>query len=164
MYSPRFHQAVEALIDARSIGERLNGHDAVVLSRPARGGGGNDWFYCRDAAALQEIAERLSPGSVVSFYFDDRLRFRPNEGDAAQELELIIQSDREVVVGRVADDGLLIDVEYLSGPTEVAEFLSQVPIGSSFLCGPFPGRDDDGINAITMTLPDNDGIVRAHPH
>jgi hypothetical protein len=27
-----------------------------------------------------------------------------------------------------------------------------------------PGRDNDGVNAVTLTLPDLDGTVRAHPH
>jgi len=30
--------------------------------------------------------------------------------------------------------------------------------------GPFPSPDDDGVNAITIVLPDVDGFVRPHPY
>jgi hypothetical protein len=30
--------------------------------------------------------------------------------------------------------------------------------------GAFPGRDDDGERALTLPLPDADGVVRPHPH
>jgi hypothetical protein len=30
--------------------------------------------------------------------------------------------------------------------------------------GPFPARDNDGQSAITLVLPDKDGVVRQHPH
>jgi hypothetical protein len=28
----------------------------------------------------------------------------------------------------------------------------------------YPGRDNDGESAITLDLPDADGVVRRHPH
>jgi hypothetical protein len=28
----------------------------------------------------------------------------------------------------------------------------------------YPGRDNDGVNAVTLTLPDLDGTTRTHPY
>ena len=43
--------------------------------------GATNWYYCADETAVPFIASRLSPGSVVSFYFDDRIT-RGSDGSA----------------------------------------------------------------------------------
>jgi hypothetical protein len=66
----------------------------------------------------------------------------------------------EIVVGRLAADGLHIEVDYPSGPGSLEEITRTLGTG----CPIYVGRDDDGVNAVTLTLPDRDGITRAHPY
>src|SRR5277367_4911196 len=54
--------------------ERLKATDAVILERLARGGGSTNWYHCPDENHLEAIEARLRPGSLVSFYFDDRIQ------------------------------------------------------------------------------------------
>jgi hypothetical protein len=58
-------------------------------------------------------------------------------------------------------DGLRIEVDYPGYLEEITRTLgndSRIYVGSS------PRRDNDGVNAVTLTLPDLDGITRAHPY
>src|SRR5215470_16023948 len=57
-----------------SIGSLLKMNSAIVLERIARGGDAVNWYYCRDESSLFDVEKMLSPGSVVSFYFDQRIR------------------------------------------------------------------------------------------
>jgi len=101
---------------------------------------------------------------VVSFYFDGRIRCRALDDDVAGEILDLAVRHGDVVVGTLGEDRLEILVDFVAGPNELSEFCSALPSGTQVFFGAFPGRDDDGVGAITLTLPDADGVVRAHPH
>jgi hypothetical protein len=44
------------------------------------------------------------------------------------------------------------------------DFVSALAPSTLFFFGQFPARDNDGDSAITVILPDTDGVVRDHPH
>jgi hypothetical protein len=145
-------------------------HSAIVLERLAFAAGTTNWYHCPDHARLAALTSHLNPGSVVSFYFDDRVthcRYTPDVHE--QMLHLMRrQGDHgesgEIVVGQPATDDLHIDVDYPSSPEYLDEITQTLPAHSFIYYGPVPGRDNDGTNAVTLTLPDLDGITRAHPH
>ena len=66
--------------------------------------------------------------------------------------------------GALKEDSISIDVDFITDIKELLEFVSNLEPADLFFFGQFPARDNDGINAITITLPDADGVVRAHPH
>jgi len=70
----------------------------------------------------------------------------------------------EIVVGHLAADQLHITVDYPSGSEGLDEFTQILGSDSWIYFGRFPGRDNDGIHAVTLTLPDLDGITRTHPY
>jgi len=106
----------------------------------------------------------LSSGSVVSFYFDDRIRMSPTSPQLSAEIEKIIEVTGDAVVGVVRGAGVEIEAEIVVSGDDLAEFMSTVPSPSLIFYGAFPGRDNDGTRAVTVTLPDADGIVRSHRH
>ena len=155
--------AMKVLAEA-SVVPRAYSAPSIVLQRIARGGGATDWFVCTSEAHLHEIAAWLSPGSVVSFYFDDRIKLRRYSMQVRQEILRIAGEDRACVVGTLNEDGYSLSVDYVAGPSEMAEFEQDLQGQRDVYFGPFPGRDNDGKSAITVVLPDKDGVVRAHPH
>jgi hypothetical protein len=137
---------------------------AVVLERIARGGGATSWYFCRSEQDLAKVASRLSPGSVVSFYFDDRIA-RLNERHLLQSrLDDVMKASVDCVVGALEVDGISISVDFVTTVRELEEFLSDHEDSSVFFVGEFPARESDGENAVTFTLPDKDGVIRSHPH
>lgn len=137
---------------------------AVVLERIARGGGATRWFVCRDRGDLTAIAAVLSPGSVVSFYFDGRIAEHTFGPGLRHEVERIIGETGEAILSQLGPDALELEVEYVTALSEYDEYTETLGSHSTLFLGTFPARDNDGINAITVTLPDRDGVVRAHPH
>jgi hypothetical protein len=109
------------------------------------------------------IEGELSPGSVVSFYFDERIRKVTLSPSVRFEVEQTSMRDGDSVVG-VLEDEIHIRVEFVSGPQGLEEFASTLSPGAAVFAGAFPDRDNDGVRAVTVTLPDADGIVRGHPH
>jgi hypothetical protein len=146
------------------IADLLASRPGVVLERIARGGGATKWYYCPSESALGAVAARFSPGSVVSFYFDDRIRNDACSPEIQTAVEAVIAQNSEAVVGVLGEGGIRIDAEILTGPNELSEFLSVVKPGARLFFGPFPAKDNDGVRAVTLVLPDGDGKVRAHPH
>jgi hypothetical protein len=61
-------------------------------------------------------------------------------------------------------DGLEILVDYVAGLDDLTEFESDLRPRQRVFYGAVPGRDDDGVSAVTVTLPDRDSVVRGHPH
>src|SRR5687767_6182536 len=102
---------------------------AVVFSRIARGGGATDWHYCSDVTKLEALAGRLRPGSVVSFYFDDRIRRAPRSRQLVVEIEKIIEETGDAMVGVLAEDGIDIEADLAVSPMDLAEVLSESPPG-----------------------------------
>lgn len=135
-----------------------------MLERVARGGGATNWFYCRNAEQLQIIADRLLPGSVVSFYFDGRVERFSDHGSVKRRAEELIASTGESVMAALTEDDSTLVVDFVNGPVGLAEFLQDNSSSSLFFAGVVPGRDNDGYDAVTITIPDEDGVVRMHPH
>ena len=152
------------LLDAYGVVHRLQHAGAVVLERIARGGGDTRWYCCDNVAALASIRGRFSPGSVVSFHFDDRMKCCVARDLPLDEIDAIIARDGECIVGRVGHDGIDIEAFDLCSSTEIAEEFPDLRDDERLVYGPFPARSCDGWNAITFILPDDDGVFRAHPH
>jgi len=100
----------------------------------------------------------------VSFFFDDRVRVVSSTLGVLADLLKLLQTQRDVVVGVLNPRGHQFDVEYLSGEEEIREYLDRVPTRSTLMYGSYPGRDNDGLHAMTFTIPDSDGVIRNHPH
>lgn len=154
-------RAIEATAVPELLG-RPNG--AVVLERIARGAGATRWYRLRDFEQLRSLTKRLSPGSSVSFYFDDRVRAQEYGGEVREGILRIAESDGDAVVGTLKADAIELDVEFIAGPSELEEYAESLTPGARVFYGPFPARDNDGEFAVTFDLPDSDGIVRQHPH
>ncbi|MDH5650959.1 MAG: hypothetical protein OEZ39_03690 [Gammaproteobacteria bacterium] len=159
-----YKSIVHDCLSSTDIEKNLKVKDAVVLERIARGGGATNWYYCNNVAAFNALKNELSPGSVVSFYFDERIEKCSYSKELNFKIEEIITRTGDCVVGLLKKDAINIDVDYVTSAKELSEFVSQLEPCYSFFYGQFPARDNDGSNAITITLPDEDGIVRAHPH
>jgi hypothetical protein len=156
-------EALAAAVHAADVARRLSDRPAVVLERIARGGGATRWFFLKSNDAVDQLCGRLSPGSVVSFYFDSRIRRGTFDDEVAGEILDLAAEHGDAVVGWLSDDELEIMVDIIAGPNELSEVGPGLAGGQVFY-GAFPGRDNDGLGAITVTLPDADGIVREHPH
>ncbi len=149
----------------------LKARPAVVLERIARGAGATNWYRCPDHGHLAALTAELRPGSVVSFYFDDRITHCRYTPEVREQMLQLMRSLRdvpgesgEIVVGHLAADGFHITADFPSGPEDLDEFTQTLGTDLWIYFGRYPGRDNDGTNAVTLTLPDLDGITRAHPH
>jgi hypothetical protein len=164
MQTETFKSALHTALAATPVADLLASRPGVVLERIARGGGVTKWYYCPSKLSLGAVEARFSPSSVVSFYFDDRIRNDAYSPGVQIAVKAVIAQNGEAVVGALAEDDTRIDAEIITGPNELAEFLSVVKRGSRVFYGPFPAKDNDGVRAVTLVLPDADGTVRAHPH
>jgi hypothetical protein len=136
----------------------------VALERLARAAGATNWYVLHDVRQLDELAMRLSPGSTLSFYFDGRLAPREYDSSVATEIVRIVARDQNAVVGKLSSDGMSLEVDFPSNQSELEDFIRAFPPGTRFFFGAYPGRDNDGVHAVTIDLPDADGVVRRHPH
>lgn len=164
MNSSDFRTLIVRCIGQTPVGVNLASRRAIVLERVARGGGATHWYYCKDATSLAAVEQKLLPGSMVSFYFDDRFQETTDVSAAVSRAARIIADSRETVVGVVMADGVSSQVEFATSAREVTEFLSDAALPGLIFCGRFPGADNDGKDAVTLTLPDPDGVVRGHPY
>jgi len=136
----------------------------IVLERIARGGGETRWYLVHSTSQLDVLIPLLSPGSVVSFYFDGRvgpIRYGP---DLHNTIMTIIEETGDGVVGLLGSDSMTLEMESIAGPTDLAEFTATLGADSTVFVGAFPARDNDGSRAVTVILPDADGVIREHPH
>ncbi len=155
-----FREFVGMALNESGVAKRVATEDCTALERPAVAGDGLAWFYCRDQSDLNEIANQLRPGSVVSFYFDDRIEALV-DSDTTRSIIATTCSDHEVTVGALGIDGLRIEMSFAGNAEEVASALPPLDDAAQLIFfGAFPGRDNDGTWAITLTLPDEDGVVR----
>ena len=122
------------------------------------------WYHCCGKQQLETVEALLSPGSVVSFYFDDRIHKASYTPELRSIIEKIITETGDAVLGLLNKDGLHIDEEIVAGSNGITEFAAALDSETHIFYGAFPARDNDGIKAVTLTLPDLDGIVRPHPH
>jgi hypothetical protein len=164
MSNRAFTSLVRRCINETAVEENLKRNPAIVLERVARGGGATNWFYCVDQRGLEVIQQRLLPGSCVSFYFDDRIQQADWSAQLEGSVERVIERAGECVIGALGPDLVSIEVDFITSLKEWQEFISEFGTPRKLFFGEFPGRDNDGTDAITMMLPDADGIFRQHPH
>jgi hypothetical protein len=159
-----FAGAVREVIDTSGVAQLLRRRPAVVLERMARAAGATRWYQLSTSGDLERLSERLSPGSVVSFYFDERIKRMPFDDEATIRILEIASAEGDAVVGRPSPDGIEIVVDYIGGANALGEFAGEVRPRERIFVGSFPARDDDGQNAVTIILPDSDAVTRGHPH
>lgn len=137
----------------------------VVLERLARGAGATRWFFVTSMATLEHVFDLLRGGSSVSLYFSTRhLNVAPDNEDSRLEMFDEVTEYGELVLGYPSPDAPELEMEVISGPSELAEFLMLHPDGSLAVWGQWPPREDDGEDTITVDLVDADGVLRTHPH
>ncbi|WP_432948906.1 hypothetical protein ACQPXM_15000 [Kribbella sp. CA-253562] len=138
--------------------------DVVVLERLARGGGTARWFLVTSPGDVNTVYDELRPGSCVSFYFSGGPDVGRNDEATRQRMFEEITSAGEIVLGRPADSGVELDLDIISGPGELTEYLMHHAEGARVVWGTWPAPLNDGQDAITVDLVDADGVLRAHPH
>jgi len=136
----------------------------VILERLARGGGTTNWWHVRTASELEAVAEFWRPGSLVSLYFDDRISEREYYNGGRQQAMSILNSHGEVCLGIRGVDGLTINMDFIAGPNDLADFEATLGQASTVFVGSFPSRASDGTGAMTFVIPDEDGITRTYPY
>lgn len=164
MKSKEYPLLVQKHLSTTRVLQNLQSSKAVVLERIARGAGTTNWFYCRDHIDLGLIEKELWPGSLVSFYFDNRIQHTQYSAVLHSAIQEIVDNERECVIGFLEKNEISIEVDFVSAIWEVSDFVSSHGDPNHFFFGAFPGRDNDGDCAVTVTLPDEDGVVRKHPY
>ena len=157
--------ALDAIEQTRvpNLVERRAGAETLVLERIARGAGATRWYVLRSRDDLLTLARRLQPGSLVSFYFDDRFERGRNDEVARAAILGIAAEDREAVIGTVSADDIEVAVDFVATPDELDTWTSDHPGEAIRFCR-FPGHENVGERVITFALPDRDGVVRPHPY
>jgi hypothetical protein len=160
-----FSRLARSTIDNSGASSLLQrGQRAFVLERIARAAGATRWYVLRDPVYLAAMTARVSPGSSLSFYFDDRITARHFDPRLIDEALAIIPADGDVFYGRHNPRDIEVRPFFVAGSDELFEFEQSLQDGEEVYFGRFPAPDNDGRNAITVTLPDVDGVVRSHPH
>jgi hypothetical protein len=166
MYSnpPGFKRLVAVTLSSTPIRLRLAIGGAIVYERIAAGGGASRWYYCHNVVELDTIADAFRPGSLVSFYFDDRIKRTTYSPRLLETISEMISKHGEIVFGVLAPDGLRNEAEYPGSIDDLCDTLPSLGPSSQVFYGPIPGQDNDGTEATTVVLPDSDGVVRDHPY
>lgn len=76
----------------------------------------------------------------------------------------VVTSEGELIAGYPSESDPKFAMEIISGPGELGSFLMNHREGAQVVWGVWPARENDGIDAITIDLVDEDGVVRSHPH
>jgi len=162
--SAEINAIVRATLERTPISSLLDKREAVVLERIACGAGSTYWYYCADQRSFETIKLELQPGSLVSFYFDGRLKKALYSKEVKEEILKIAEAEHDAVIGRLTDDGIHIEVDFVSGTADLDEFILETKPSTPLIYGSFPGRDNDGVHAITVQIPDSDGVTRKHSY
>lgn len=109
---------------------------------------------------IAELESLFRPGSIVSFYFDKRF----HTVDAANADTISGPFPLLMAFAQGPEKPRLCVTNDVSGAQDMSEFMEKVPGNAEVIYGPFPEPDNDGARAITLTIPDRDGVVRSHPH
>jgi hypothetical protein len=136
----------------------------VILERLARAGGAARWFFVTSHEMLEHAFDSFRSGSSVSFYFSKYLHVEGDEESIRQQMFDDITRHGELILGYLSPDHPDFEMEIISGPSELTEFLMLHPEGPLLVWGQWPPRENDGENAITVDLVDADGVLRSHPH
>lgn len=155
---------VHAAIAATPIPDRLREKDAIVLERIAYGGGATNWYYCTNPEGLLAIEAALRGGSVVTFCFDDRFVWSEDLAAVEQAANRILESEGCCLVGALCTDGYRLDAQVVLDRIDIEQTIAELTPRGRLVYGGFPARDNDGVAAVTLQLPDADGVVRPHPH
>jgi hypothetical protein len=140
--------------------------DMIVLERIARGAGSTNWYHVHGTDAVTALTRRLRPGSWVSFFFDNRI-VRASYDEAARALlETWWRRDGDAVLLTLVPDDFELDYWTIAGREDLADLETDgdLKLGDEIYVGAYPSADNDGARAISLHLPDEDGIVRGHPH
>jgi hypothetical protein len=113
---------------------------------------------------LEYIFDVLSWGSSVSFYFARHLQVEADNEGSRQVMFDVVTMYGEIVLGYPSPESPELAMAIISGPSELTELLMFHPEGALVVWGQWPPRENDGKDAITVNLVDNDGILRPHPH
>jgi hypothetical protein len=132
-----FAAAVHSTLESTAVLALLAKGRAIVLERIACGGGETRWYFCRDKQSFDQIEAAFTPGSVVSFYFDERIHPLSASSTADSETEQIIAHDRELVVG-VLENDIHIRVDFPCSQAGLQEFRSSVAPTPCCSLGHFP--------------------------
>ena len=135
-----------------------------MLERVAMAAGQTNWYYCRNVEKLDFVIERLRLGSLVSFYFDGRFSKSTDLATFLGEAKALFASAGESVVAALTADECTLAVDFVSCMEGMDGFLADHSSAPVFFVGEFPGRDNDGRDVVTVTIPDEDGVVRRHPY
>lgn len=160
MYSQHVREAVAQVAVPRLLTDR----PAVVLERIARGAGSTRWYRITTVRDLERLYDVLAPGSVVSFYFDERISVLEWGDETIIRVLDLVAAHGDAVVGTQRADGLELSVQFVGGANELDEFAGGLALGAQVFVGAFPAAENDGCDSVTVALPDRDGVVRGHPH
>ena len=152
------------LLERSEIPGLLSERPAVVLERLARAAGATRWYRANSSADLEWLCGRLWPGSIACFYFDDRMTPYLWGAEARARILGLLPSAGEVVVCTAREDSPEMDVEFIAGPSGLEEFDEEIQPGAQVFIGDLSAAENDGINAVSLILPDRDGVTRGHPH
>jgi hypothetical protein len=136
----------------------------VVLERLARAGGAVKWYFIRSQEDFDRVLLMFRGGSCVSLYFADQLHVELDTDRVRQRMFDVVTSEGELVAGYPSGSDPEVDIEVISGPGELGSYLMSHPEGLLIVWGIWPARDNNGYDAITIDLVDQDGILRNHPH
>jgi hypothetical protein len=87
----------------------------------------------------------------------------PFNDDAEAEILRVITDTEEAVVGVATPGQVVLDAHVLTDSLELSEVHVEL-VGHDIYLGPYPDPANDGVDAITLVLPDADGVVRSHPY
>ncbi len=127
----------------------------VVLERVAWGAGETRWYVAYEARELEAILSAAASGSAISCYFDDRIKKSTWSTSTRQEILGVAKSSGDCVVARQQTGSNLLDVAFIAGESDLDEFFPTIRDGETVFLGAFPGRDDDGVDAVSWIVPDS---------
>jgi hypothetical protein len=117
--------------------------------------------WVSEAIARTPVRARLESSSAVVL---ERVAFGAGQTEWLAIAGRVIDAGRECVIGALQQNGFEIAKDFVTQRSEVQEFISEHSITSLFFAGDYPAADNDGVAAVTLVVPDEDGIIRPHPH
>lgn len=164
--TPSFASIVEAALGQTLAMELLKNASAVIVERQPGWGRHWNWYYGADDKCIELLIQDLKPGSKISFYFDGRFEKSSNAPETKEKLIRLIDEmpkpQQSLFVGRLLEDGYCIQMTELRGLQDLEDWESDNTFSSSqtLFYGDYPVDDNDGVNAVTLVLPDSDGTLR----
>lgn len=158
-----YGQIVREAVATTPMRQKLVSSSAIVLERLARGGGATNWYFCRDEQSLMWLEACVQPGSELRVRFDSLVRKLPPNADSLAFIRRVVAAGGETVVGYLCEDGFGIAMESVLGDSELSRLWAEMPRSADLFCGTFPPPETSDM-AVTLVLPDADGVVRRHPH